>query len=199
MSILMFDHTTRLYLPADRLLREGGVRELAAAYAARRTEEEGDSSSGRERAKERLERAYHPEEGAVHEREPVVTAEQIMSSPVVALGPRATMEEARALFRERRFRHVPILSKDRLVGILSDRDLLRHAGEPPEAPVRPLVTEAVIAASPNTGIREIARGMFEHHIGAMPILGEEGRLVGIITRSDILRTLINRAPLELWV
>ena len=40
--------------------------------------------------------------------------------------------------------------------------------------------------------------MFAHHIGSMPVIGEGERPVGIITRSDILRTLVNRAPLELW-
>jgi CBS domain-containing protein len=40
--------------------------------------------------------------------------------------------------------------------------------------------------------------MFQEKIGALPILDEAGKLVGIITRSDILKTVMNTVPLELW-
>ena len=41
--------------------------------------------------------------------------------------------------------------------------------------------------------------MFKERIGAMPIVDDQGTLVGILTRSDILRVLVNKAPLQLWV
>ena len=199
----MFDHTTRLYLPAEQLLRDRGVKAVIASQVSRKAAgEEGSTAGDQLRAKQQLERAYHPHEGEGVERErrPVMVAHQIMSAPVMTLHPRATLAEARALFRERRFRHVPILSpENRLVGIISDRDLLRHAEAESDGPITPMISERVFAAAPGTEIREIARSMFEHHIGAMPVIDPEGHLEGIITRSDILRTLIHRAPLELWV
>ena len=58
----------------------------------------------------------------------------------------------------------------------------------------------MLSAHPDTEIRLIARTMFEQKIGAMPILSEEDdSMVGILTRSDILRTVVNRAPFELWI
>lgn len=203
MSILMFDHTTRLYLPAEQLLRDRGVRAVSASQVSRKAAgEEGSTAGDQLRAKQQLERAYHPDEkkGVERERRPALVAHQIMSAPVVTLHPRATLAEARALFRERRFRHVPILSAERrLVGIISDRDLLRHGATADDGPITPLITERVFAAVPDTEIHEIARALFEHHIGAMPVIDPEGHPEGIITRSDILRALINRAPVELWV
>jgi acetoin utilization protein AcuB len=57
----------------------------------------------------------------------------------------------------------------------------------------------VLTAHPDTSIRDIARVFFEERIGAVPIVDRGETLVGIVTRSDILRTILNSAPLELWV
>jgi len=146
------------------------------------------------------------------ERGPALHAYQIMTSPVVTLYRETTITQAWTLFRERRFRHVPIITRDRKIyGILSDRDLLRYAAVsgkiPPYADNAPeastditsLIKTRVITASQDTEIRQIARILFEQRVGVMPIVSESGALDGIITRSDILRTLVNHAPLELWV
>ena len=144
---------------------------------------------------------------------PATNANQIMRSPVKTLTPETTFEEARAFFRQNRFRHVPIVNAEgKLVGLISDRDVLREAANintGPEAWVKDLVqvtrtiadfmTKRVLTATPSAEIRQIAKAMFEERIGSMPIVNEEEKLVGIITRSDILRTLVHNAPLEIWI
>ena len=159
------------------------------------------------------EKVYEKTEELSHERKPALRARQIMTSPVVALSPETTLEKAWELIRDHRFRHVPVLSREKkLVGIISDRDILREAARigdiitPPkdegpreEGTVCRLMKTKVLTAGPNTQIREIARAMFMERIGAMPIVDDHDTLVGIITRSDILRALITHAPLELWV
>lgn len=140
------------------------------------------------------------------QRELALTAEQIMSKPVVTLPADATLNEAWELIRRRRFRHVPLVSHDKkLVGIISDRELLQAAakignttGDTTQETVGQLVEARVLTALPSAPIREIARTLFEERIGAMPVV-ENGTLVGIITRSDILRALVNHAGLELWI
>ncbi len=149
---------------------------------------------------------------AQQERSPAIFASQIMASPVVTLPPEATMAEAWELIRTQGFRHVPVVSRNKeLVGIISDRDLLREAGticsavssqdnaDQEQMTIQGLIRRRVLTASPDTGIREIARILFEERIGSMPIVDDKGILVGIITRSDILRTIINNAPLDLWI
>lgn len=137
------------------------------------------------------------------ERKPAVRAEQIMSSPIISIEPDTRISEARKMVNERRFRHVPVVSKDGLIrGIVSDRDLFTLSGEPEVSTpsiVEDIMTKYVLTATPNTGIREIARVLFEERIGCMPIVDEDGVVVGIITRSDILRALIKHAPLNLWI
>lgn len=146
------------------------------------------------------------------EREPAIAAHQIMSSPVISLSINTSIVEAWQIFRERRFRYIPVLSTTgKLIGILSDRALLRYAattGNIPPYPldspqakitIEPLVKLNVVTATPDTRIREIARLLIEKHMGVMPIMDRYDNLVGIITRSDILKTVVNHAPLELWV
>lgn len=159
------------------------------------------------------EKVYEKTEESSHERKPALRARQIMTSPVVTLTPETPLEKAWELIRDQRFRHMPVLSTEKkLVGILSDRDILRESShtyglasalseeEPLEKKtVSQLMKTKVLTAGPNTEIRKIVRAMFVERIGAMPIVDNEDLLVGIITRSDILRALITHAPLDLWV
>lgn len=160
----------------------------------------------------KADKAYNNTLQIVKERGPALHAHQIMTTPVISLRPDTMITDAWRVFRERRFRHIPVVTADRKIyGIISDRDLLRYAATsgkiPPYSESAPeaktditsLVKTRVIAASRDTEIREIAKILFEQRVGAMPVLTESGMLEGIITRSDILRTLINHAPLELWV
>ena len=156
--------------------------------------------------------AYSTATAQPKERAPAVQAHQIMTSPVVTLPADISLLDAWNVFRERRFRHMPVVDLDgHLVGILSDRALLRYAAVTGNVPpyskdspqahtsIAELMKAEVITATPDTEIRDIARAMFEKRIGAMPIMDGRDRLAGIITGIDILRTLVNHAPLELWV
>ncbi len=124
---------------------------------------------------------------------PQILAMQIMSFPVVTLTPDDTLEAAWDLLNKTRFRHIPILNKEGLlVGILSDRTLLHalhlRGGD---VKIKEVMTTKVISATPDTPIHRIVQLLFIERIGAMPITDEAGRLVGLITRSDILRTLLH--------
>ena len=135
-------------------------------------------------------------------------AKQIMTSPILTLSPDTSLVDAYLFILDHRFRHVPVTSDDKkLIGILSDRDLLRAAagisttssGSGPVKTIQEIMKTTVLTASPETEIRQIARVFFEERVGAMPILDASESVVGIITRSDILRTLVSTAPIDLWL
>jgi acetoin utilization protein AcuB len=131
--------------------------------------------------------------------ERALVAAQIMTSPVITLDENTKISDSVSLIQKKRFRHVPITSKAGvLTGILTDRNLLNLNLNHSEA-VKSIATPEVITALPTTEIREIAKLMFEERIGSVPIVSVEGALVGIITRSDILRTVMNKVPFELWI
>ena len=162
-----------------------------------------------EHEKSYAQRAYHRMEEGIRERQPAILARQILNAPVVSLSPTDSITEAWEIFRARRFRHIPVLNvTGRIVGILSDRDVLRETENPflsspvkvasSAIQVQRVMTTHVLTAHPDVSIREIARVFFEERIGAVPIVDGSEELVGIVTRSDILRTIVKSAPFDLW-
>ncbi len=147
-------------------------------------------------------------------RQPAVIARQIMTTNVVCIPTDTPFDEIWSLIKAKRFRHVPVVgSNDRLQGVISDRDVLREAAAAAEQAAgswfadviksqktaEDFMTKRILVATPTTEIRLIAKAMFEERIGSMPIIDEAHKVVGLITRSDILRTLVNSAPIELWI
>jgi acetoin utilization protein AcuB len=129
----------------------------------------------------------------------LLLARDIMSGNLATLPPKASLADAWELVSKKGFRHIPIVSSEgRLVGIVSDRDLLLKAALVSASDqqsdsgftVDVIMKTKILTASPYADIRHIARVLFEHHVGAMPIVDEQEKLAGMITRSDILRELI---------
>ncbi len=123
---------------------------------------------------------------------PLITALQIMSFPVITLQPESLLEEAWDIIHKTCFHHIPIVNQDNiLVGILSDRTVMatyhKLGGN---VLVKEVMTPKVFSTTPETPIRRIAQLFVIERIGSMPIIDEAGKLVGIITRSDILRAFI---------
>ncbi len=151
--------------------------------------------------------AYQQVPQAPQQKKPATLAQDIMSAPVITLSPDAPLTEAWALMSKKGFRHVPLVSdQGRLVGILSDRDLLRFSRELAQdqeerslpQKVGQIMKTEVLTATPTTDITEIARVMLAERISALPIIDGAHHPVGMVTVSDILRALVNRARLELW-
>jgi acetoin utilization protein AcuB len=127
----------------------------------------------------------------------------IMTRPVVAIGPDEPISDVIALMAQRRLRHFPVVDAGRLVGIVSDRDLRTVGAEHPDArpgvgprdPVRALMSTPVWTASPLDPIDEAAALLRRRAIGAMPVLDEQ-ELVGIVTASDFLGALVAMTGVE---
>jgi len=115
---------------------------------------------------------------------------------------RATVAEAKAIMDRYWIRHLIVRDGTALVGILSDRDI-RSVSLPPggqfsqpdrEAHLRRELVGAAMTRDPRTvrpdmPLREVVRLMLEHKFGGAPVM-EGGRLVGIITETDILRSFL---------
>ena len=143
------------------------------------------------------EKSIHPDTP----RRRLILAGELMSKELVTINADAVLSAAAEIFLHHSFRHLPVLDTEKqLIGILSDRDLLRSSSRKgwEEETVGSIATQSLLVASEDTEIREVARVMIEEHVGCMPIINKTESLAGIVTRSDILRTLIVQAPLELW-
>lgn len=131
-------------------------------------------------------------------RERMLLVEDSMTREVVTIGPETTAEEALALSRRKRIRHFPVVEGGRLVGIVSDRDLRSatpalgdqgRAAALKEIRVSQVMTEDPATACPGDPVESAANVMREKRIGCLPVV-EDGRLVGIITSSDVMEALV---------
>lgn len=135
-------------------------------------------------------------------RQQVFNVEQIMTKNPKCLYDYMTFDQAWKQFTSATYRHYPVLNKqEQLVGIISDRDMLRYSAKQVDKKqkLEKLMSAPVLTATNKAAIREICLIMFNQHIGAIPIVVEQGELTGIVTRSDILKSMIENAPMELWI
>ena len=121
-----------------------------------------------------------------------------MTKEVVTIRPDAGVGEAWGLCRERNIRHLPVVEGEKLVGIVSDRDLRDIS--PPRATadqentlgyvrVREIMTADVVTAHPLDTIEHAARVLYEKNFNGLPVVAD-GELAGIITSTDLMRTLV---------
>ena len=130
--------------------------------------------------------------------------ERIQRNPVT-IGPDASFYDARNLIHEKGFRHLPVVDKGKLLGIVTDTDIREAA--PSDATmlsfqelhyllgklkVSAFMTpkEKLITITPDTHIEEAVQLMHDHKIGCLPVL-EGGKLYGIFTATDALDHLVD--------
>jgi len=125
----------------------------------------------------------------------------IMKGPVETVSPGTSLHDAYRVMQEKRIRHLPIVDGDRLVGVVTDRDLRLATSVLVARPFRPdSRVEGVMRPSPVTGdpgdpVEDAARTMRERRIGCLPIV-DGGLLVGIITVMDLLDALLRMTGVD---
>jgi acetoin utilization protein AcuB len=115
----------------------------------------------------------------------------VMATDLVTVRPHETARHAYQLMRDHRIRHLPVVEDGRLVGILSDRDLRPVLLSPglARARVRELMSEDLTTVGPDAPLEEAASLLVVKKIGCLPVVAH-GRLVGIVTETDLLAVLV---------
>ncbi len=120
---------------------------------------------------------------------PKITAKEIMSYPVKTVFEDMTVEEVNKIMLRYGHTGMPVIKDDELIGIISrtdiDKAIIHGLGH---APVKGFMTRNIKNISTNTSITEINTLMSKYNIGRLPVM-EEGRIVGIVTRTDLLKVL----------
>ncbi|RME46677.1 MAG: CBS domain-containing protein [Chloroflexi bacterium] len=130
-----------------------------------------------------------------------------MTTDPITVEPETTLPAAYHLMKLNRIRRLPVVdSQGKLVGIVTLGDI--REARPKESTalsiwelhsmvagleVREFMSPQPITVTPDTPIRQAAQLMLQHKIGGLPVV-DQGRLVGIITDSDIFRLLVERLP-----
>jgi predicted transcriptional regulator len=117
-------------------------------------------------------------------------AKDLMSSPVHTIQEDDKANSLRSLFEKFSIRHVPVLNfENTLVGIISDRDILKANGNE-QVIIKKIMTSEVLTAKNSARVADIAKLMLHEKLGALPVVDDTNRLVGIVTMTDILSALI---------
>jgi CBS domain-containing protein len=115
---------------------------------------------------------------------------EIMKTDVVTIGPKEPASAASSRMKRRRIRHLVVADSAGVAGLISERDLGGPDGSAvrKDRMVRDLMTPGVVTAGPETTLADAAELMLRNRIGSLPVL-EDGRLVGIVTATDVLDEL----------
>ena len=127
---------------------------------------------------------------------------ELMTAPPITSGPDMPVVEARQLMIDKRIRHLLVTEGAKLLGIVTDRDIRLNLPSPATSlsvweinyllarlTVAAVMTKTVITVDPRRDAREAAQLMLYHKIGALPVV-DGGKLIGIITETDLLRAFV---------
>ena len=124
-----------------------------------------------------------------------------MTAEVISFAETERCVDALARMRKERIRRAPILRDGHLVGMISERDLLRvlpytvgglqraETEGALDTRLRAVMAVNVIKVSSTDHLEDVARLLLKHKIGGMPVV-DEGRLVGVVTESDVFRVFV---------
>lgn len=118
----------------------------------------------------------------------------LMTESLVTASPDDLVDESILEMKMSRIRHLPVVDERfRLVGIVSDRDLLIALGRNTHKNVyiKDVMTKAAVSVSADHPAEDAVHALLQFKIGALPVVGEEGQLIGIVTESDFLRLAEN--------
>jgi len=127
-----------------------------------------------------------------------------MSKKVVTIDENDSMTHAIKLLKDYNIRMLPVTKKDKLVGIVTDRDLKRASASDAtsldihellylisEIKVKNIMTKNPITVPPNFTVEETAEVLLNNKISGAPVVDHSGNIVGIITQADLFRVLIS--------
>ncbi len=125
-----------------------------------------------------------------------------MSHPVITISPDVPISEALNLMKKERIRRMPVIKGGKMVGIVSDKDLLNASPSPAtslsvwemnyllsKVTVKDVMTKDVLTVNEDTPIEEAARVMADNKIGGLPVMRAD-KVVGIITETDLFKIFL---------
>ena len=123
-----------------------------------------------------------------------VQISDLMSFPVYTVSADTPMSEVAKVLRQKGCTGVPVMDKEQLVGVISRRDFTRLKKESQlKAPVKAFMKTNVMTVQAGKSPMQAARLMVKHDIGRLPVM-EEDRLIGIVTRSDVMMFFYDLLP-----
>lgn len=132
-----------------------------------------------------------------------------MAKNPVTVSPDTPVDEAALAMKKGHFRRLPVVEDGKLVGFLSDKDIMRVAPSPAttlsryearsllaKLKIGDIMNKEVISVGEDATIEEAALIMYNHKIGGLPVVSSVGAVVGVITETDIFKTFVDVMGLQ---
>jgi len=121
-----------------------------------------------------------------------ITVEEYTTPYLVSIAPQASLDEALELMQEHGIRHLPVMENERLSGIISQRDLVTHAGK---SWAKILKVEDIMSVEPlivysTDTLSQVAYQLSSSKVGSAIVMDEENQIFGIFTTTDALNALV---------
>lgn len=216
MALVIYDHGYRIQTPKKSEFPPTGVNRLTEPRASHRGADNEDRfhTDGEkfirylqpEPKKKGLPPATPATQAYVETEEKAIglpdrralSISHIMSSPIHVITPGATIFAASRKMGDLNIRHLVVVNEEsQLLGMLSERDLLRVGKQSPSS-IDTIYSKKVVAASPDTQVRQAAQIMVEYNINSIPVVAADGSAIGVVTRTDMLHLLVSGPNLERW-
>lgn len=141
-------------------------------------------------------------------KEEIFHVKDLMTKEVFVLNENNTLQDAYNLMENQEIRQVPIVNnndENKIVAMINQKQMLNYVLDDLEfvnatlrRPLSSFDLGDVITADPITDIRRVAKVMVDFSLTALPIVDQEDRLLGIVSRANILRAVSNTPPLKIW-
>lgn len=146
---------------------------------------------------------------AIRVRQPLTCAADVMHSPALTVPADATLREAWLVLARHGIAQAPVVGAGGvLVGLIARAELMPAASlEPPSAasesarlsqPVTAVMWSPVPSTAPDTDLRRVAALLLHTGLPGVPVAGDNGEVLGFVSRTDLLRALTTDPPLDLW-
>ncbi len=133
-----------------------------------------------------------------------VHVSDIMSDRVQTLSPDSSLREAKQLFERKRFHHVVITERQKIVGVISDRDILKaispFVGNPMERSqdrntlskrIHQIMKRSLVTIGPAATAAEAARKMLAENVSCLPVVDDDQQILGVVTVRDFVRWAVS--------
>lgn len=130
--------------------------------------------------------------------------ENRMTANPITINSTTTIADASEIMRNNKFRRLPVVEGGKLVGIVTDRDLRAVSASPATSlsifelnyllakmKVKDIMQKKVITITPQAAVEEAAILMYNHRIGGLVVVDEEGTVAGVITETDIFKSFVD--------
>jgi CBS domain-containing protein len=116
------------------------------------------------------------------------TIQEAMTSNPTTVSPDTTAGDAAQIMKSEDIGSLPIVEDDKLFGVVTDRDVairIVAEGRGADTPVDEIASKDIVTVDPQQSLEEAARLMAQHQVRRLPVVEEDGRLVGILAQADI--------------